>query len=121
MTNTTFQQNEKVSKARPEWMERAAGHAEGKPVPNKSGGGHWMAGVETDTPKFRVRKTVTHMADGKKPERWAAEAFKPSHKGMLHRALGVPEREKIPTSKMLSALHSKSNHIRHMAQAAKNI
>ncbi len=123
MTNTAFQQNERVSGARPAWMETAAkNHAAGKPAPNKSGGGHWLASAEVDTPKYRVKKTaVGHMADGKKPEKWAAEAFKPSHRGELHRALGVPEGEKIPASKMSSALHSKSSHVKHMAQAAKNI
>ncbi len=123
MTNTAFQQNERVSKSRPEWMETAAkNHAAGKPAPNASGGGHWLASAEVDTPKYRVKKTaVGHMADGKKPEKWAAEAFKPSHKGLLHRELGVPEGKKIPASKMSAALHSRNPKIQHQAQAAKNI
>lgn len=53
--------------------------------------------------------------------KWAAKAFKPSHKGELHRALDVPEGEKIPAGKMESAVHSKNPHVRHMAQAARNI
>lgn len=39
-------------------------------------------------------------------------------KGGLHRALGVPEGEKIPKSKIDAARHSDSEHIRHMANFA---
>ena len=49
-----------------------------------------------------------------------AKIVNPKHKGALHRALGVPEGEKIPESKLEAALHSKNAHIKHMAQAAKN-
>lgn len=40
------------------------------------------------------------------------------HKGALHRALGVPEGEKIPASKMASARNSNNPHVRHMASSA---
>jgi len=36
-------------------------------------------------------------------------------KGGLHRALGVPEDEKIPASKIEAATHSSNSHIQHMA------
>lgn len=39
-------------------------------------------------------------------------------KGGLHRALGVPEDEKIPAEKLAAAKHSKNEHIRHMANFA---
>ena len=39
-------------------------------------------------------------------------------KGGLHRALGVPEGEKIPASKVAAAQHSKNAHIAHMANFA---
>lgn len=53
---------------------------------------------------------------------WAKKAFKKSHKGRLHRALGVPEGEKIPADKMAAALAGKHGEkVRKMAQAAKNI
>lgn len=53
---------------------------------------------------------------------WALEAFKKSHKGRLHRALGVPEDETIPEDKMRAALEGKHGEaVRKMAQAAHNI
>lgn len=57
-----------------------------------------------------------------KNEKWAKEAFKKSHKGRLHRALGVPEDETIPEDKMRSALAGHHGpKVREMAQAAHNI
>jgi len=53
--------------------------------------------------------------------KWAKKAFNPAHKGELHRALGVPEGQKIPAKKMSGALSSADPHVRHMAQAAHNI
>lgn len=47
---------------------------------------------------------------------WIAGAIK--HPGGLHRALGVPEGEKIPAGKMKSAANSKSGHIRRMVALA---
>ena len=38
--------------------------------------------------------------------------------GGLHRALGVPEDEKIPAAKISSARNSKNSHIAHMANFA---
>ncbi len=46
--------------------------------------------------------------------------IKPSHKGMLHKALGVPEGQKIPLSKIEGALHSSDPHMRQMANFANN-
>lgn len=40
------------------------------------------------------------------------------NKGGLHRALGVPEGQKIPAEKMEAAKHSKNPHIRRMAAFA---
>jgi hypothetical protein len=40
------------------------------------------------------------------------------HRGGLHRALGVPEGEKIPAEKLEQARHSSNEHIRHMANFA---
>lgn len=59
------------------------------------------------------------VADKKK---WAADAFKESHKGRLHRALGVPEDQTIPEEKLRAALaghHGRA--VQRMAQAAHNI
>lgn len=48
--------------------------------------------------------------------KWIAKAIE--HKGALHRALGVPEGEKIPADKMEAARHSKNPRIRKMAALA---
>lgn len=53
------------------------------------------------------------MAEGK----WMQKAFS-AHPGRLHRALGVPEGEKIPEGKLRKAEHSKSGHMRKMAALA---
>lgn len=47
-------------------------------------------------------------------------SIKPSHKGRLHRALGVPEGKPIPHSKLVAASHSKDPHMRQMANYALN-
>ncbi len=43
---------------------------------------------------------------------------KPSHKGRLHKALGIPEGEKIPVRLIQRAMHSTNPHMRAMAQEA---
>jgi hypothetical protein len=45
--------------------------------------------------------------------------IKPSHKGRLHQALGVPEGSPIPAGKLMSALHSKDPHKRSMGNFAR--
>jgi hypothetical protein len=40
------------------------------------------------------------------------------NKGGLHRALGVPEGETIPASKLAAAKNSNNEHVRHMANFA---
>jgi hypothetical protein len=42
-------------------------------------------------------------------------------KGGLHRALGVPEDEKIPQDKLDKAAHSSNPHLMHMANMAKTM
>jgi hypothetical protein len=46
--------------------------------------------------------------------------IKPSHKGMLHRALGIPEGEPIPHDRLMEAKNSNDPHIRRMANFAIN-
>jgi len=46
--------------------------------------------------------------------------IKPSHKGRLHRALGVSPGKPIPPSGLQKALHSSNPHTRKMAQFAIN-
>jgi hypothetical protein len=46
--------------------------------------------------------------------------IKPSHKGKLHRALGVPEGKPIPAGKLAQALDSKSAALRKEANFARN-
>lgn len=62
------------------------------------------------------------MADDEKATKWAKDAFKKSHKGRLHRALGVDEKETIPGHLMQEALSGKRGpKVQKMAQAAHNI
>lgn len=46
--------------------------------------------------------------------------IKPSHKGLLHEALGVPKGEKIPLSAIAKAKKSKSPAMRKRATFAMN-
>lgn len=46
--------------------------------------------------------------------------IKPSHKGNLHKALGIPAGQKIPLSKEEKAAHSKNPTLRREAQFAIN-
>lgn len=46
--------------------------------------------------------------------------IKPSHKGLLHKKLGVPQGEKIPAAKIKAAEHSKSPALRKEAHFADN-
>ena len=46
--------------------------------------------------------------------------IKPSHKGKLHKALGVPAGKKIPASKLAAAKNSKSAAVRKEATFAAN-
>ena len=49
-------------------------------------------------------------------EKWISGAIK--HPGALHRALNVPEGQKIPASKMAEARRSKNPRVRRMASLA---
>lgn len=51
-------------------------------------------------------------------DHWMQHAFG-AHPGRLHRALGVPEGQKIPTSKLASARNSEDPHMRMMANLAR--
>jgi len=46
--------------------------------------------------------------------------IKPSHKGLLHKKLGVPEGEKIPPEKVAAAKNSSSPALRKEATFAQN-
>jgi hypothetical protein len=50
---------------------------------------------------------------------WIQKAIK--HPGALHRALHVPEGEKIPAKKMAKAAHSGSSRVRRMVGLAKTL
>ena len=50
----------------------------------------------------------------------AKSLIKPSHKGLLHSKLGVPQGQKIPMSKIDKALYSSSPALRKEANFAKN-
>lgn len=50
-------------------------------------------------------------------KKWLSSAFDPANKGKLHRALGVPEGDKIPVAKLKSAA-SKGGKLGKRAQLA---
>lgn len=56
------------------------------------------------------------MAKAKNPSLY--RALHHLRKGGLHRALHVPEGEKIPAEKLAAAKHSENEHVRHMANFA---
>lgn len=45
-------------------------------------------------------------------------AIRHLRKGGLHRALGIPEGEKIPAERLAAARNSKNEHVRKMAEFA---
>ena len=47
-------------------------------------------------------------------------AIKPSHKGLLHEDLGVPEDKPIPAGKLQRALHSSDPDVKKRAVFAEN-
>jgi hypothetical protein len=63
-------------------------------------------------------KPLTKLKEG---GNWIAGAVGGKSRGALHRALGVPEGEKIPAKKMASAKRSKSPKIRKEAALAKTL
>lgn len=61
---------------------------------------------------------MPHLADGANGH-WMEKAFA-HNKGGLHRALNVPQGQKIPAGKLSSAENSPNRHTREMANAAAN-
>jgi len=57
--------------------------------------------------------------DGVVKKKWISGAIR--HPGALHRALGVPQGEKIPASKLAKAAHSKNPTMRKRANLAKTL
>lgn len=51
----------------------------------------------------------------------ANPAVEPSHKGRLHTALGIPQGQKIPLSRLRAAAKSKNLHVRKMAAYAQTM
>lgn len=64
--------------------------------------------------------TMQQHKDMRKKVLVMAIAIKPSHKGLLHKKLGVPAGEKIPAKKLAEAKHSKSAALRKEANFAEN-
>lgn len=56
----------------------------------------------------------------KKAKKWIQYALVASHKGALHRALKVPEGQKIPLEKLRVAAKRK-DHVGRMARFAENL
>ena len=54
-------------------------------------------------------------------DKWIQKAIPKSHRGKLHRELGVPQGKKIPAKKLEKAEHSKNPTIRKEANLAKTL
>lgn len=54
-------------------------------------------------------------------KKWIQKAIPKSHRGLLHKELGVKEGEKIPASKLKKAEHSKNPTERKRANLAKTL
>jgi len=52
---------------------------------------------------------------------WIKDAIKPSSKGKLHKALGVPQGKKISAGKLSKATHSKNPTIKKEAVLARTL
>jgi len=66
--------------------------------------------------KIKCPACIKEAAD----EKWIQKAVPESHKGNLHRALGIPEDQKIPASRIAEATKSDDPHLRRMALLAQN-
>ena len=55
------------------------------------------------------------------PGKWIQGAVPKSNKGLLHKKLGVPQRQKIPAAKLNQAAKSNNSKLRHEAQFALNV
>jgi hypothetical protein len=77
---------------------------------HKAEGGHIYDDTRPEPPDY---------AKGGKPKHWIAGATK--NKGALHRALHVPEGEKIPAKKLAKAEHSKNPTMRKRAALAETL
>jgi hypothetical protein len=76
-------------------------------------GSDWAAGEHGSE---RAQKAVQHA----NPDAGSGIHINPSQKGSLHEALGVPQGNKIPVSKIKRAEHSSSDSLRKKAQFADN-
>ncbi len=56
----------------------------------------------------------------KKVKRSGSIRIKPSHRGLLHKDLGVPQSQPIPASKLQQALESANPAVRKRANFARN-
>jgi hypothetical protein len=56
-----------------------------------------------------------------KGEKWIQKALPKSHRGALHKSLGVPAGEKIPEKKLEKAEHSKNPLTRKRANLAETL
>lgn len=54
-------------------------------------------------------------------DKWIQKALPPSSKGKLHKALGVPEGQKISEKKLNAAMHGKNPTVRKEAQLAETL
>ncbi len=60
-------------------------------------------------------RAVKQVMQKNNPDKWIQKAINPANKGDLHKALNVPEDQKIPESKLKKAEHSKNSTLRKRA------
>jgi len=77
------------------------------------------AGIKEGSPKD-IKLDQERGVKDKKSKKKSTVMIQPSHRGLLHRKLGVPEGKKIPEGKLNAAMHSKSPSERKEANFAKN-
>lgn len=69
-------------------------------------------------PGYIHRKYYEHKMS--KEAEYTSPSIKPSHKGRLHKALGIPEGEPIPHDRLMAAKNSDNPAVRRMANFAIN-
>ena len=99
---------------RPSGESETTSHARDVAAPKK------LAPVGGKKGQTRLDKPTRGRRDANAFAKGGGIHIKPENKGKLHRALGVPEGEKIPASKLAQAKHSKSAEERKEATFAVN-
>jgi hypothetical protein len=104
----------------PEHVAHAMAHAHAKATAGLVSGpdGETPAGHMTVEPNAPPHGGSDATESGEVDPKGRPPMIQPSHKGRLHKALGVPEGEPIPAATLEQAENSKNPHVRQMANFA---